>query len=211
MSRSSRTTTLFDRWSRIYDRPDFQRATYRPVHDTVIECLEGSPMDVVLDLGCGTGRLTRRLAERFPGATVVGLDLSEGMLGEAQAAGRRAQSPSYVRGDALSLPLRTGSVDAVVCTESFHWYPDQARVLDDLVRVLRRDGRLLIASIATVTDLGDRILRCASSLGGTEIRALPPRSLRTALERTGFDVLGQRRIPRLGVAAWPVLTDARRR
>ena len=210
MPRSSRTTSLFDRWSQTYDRLDLQRSTYRPVHDAVVQCLDGESPDVVLDLGCGTGQLRRRLAERFPQAAVVGVDLSEGMLGEAAAADRDGSLASYARADALALPVRTGSIDAVVCTESFHWYPDQAQVLDDLARILRPGGRLVIASIATVTQLGDRLLRGASGLGGAEIKALPPRSLRTAVEDAGFEVLRQRRIPRLGLAAWPVLTDARR-
>lgn len=209
--RSSRTPSLFDRWSRTYDRVALQQSTYRPVHDAVIERLDGLDPEAVLDLGCGTGRLTRRLVHRFPAATVIGLDLSDGMLGEAAAELHDETSPRLVRGDALALPIRSGSVDAVVCTESFHWYPDQAKVLDDVARILRPGGRLVIASIATATQLGDRLLRGASALGGTEIRALPPRSLRTALERAGFEVLDQRRVPRLGLLAWPVLTDARRR
>jgi len=210
--RSSRTTSLFDRWSQTYDRLELQRSTYRPVHDAVVQSLDEENPHVVLDLGCGTGQLTRRLAERFAQAAVVGVDLSAGMLGEAVAAASDHDGPlpHYVRGDALALPMRTGSIDAVVCTESFHWYPDQGQVLDDLARLLRPGGRLLIASIATVTRLGDRMLRGASGLGGAEIKALPPRSLRTAVEGAGFEVLRQRRIPRLGLAAWPVLTDARR-
>lgn len=210
MARTSRTTPLFDRWSRTYDRVGLQRSTYRPVHDAILRRLGGIDPTLVIDLGCGTGQLTRRLAERFPQAAVVGVDVSQGMLDEAGATDHDRALPCYVRGDALALPMRTGSADVVVCTESFHWYLDQSRVLDDLARVLRPNGRLVIASIAMVTRLGDRMLRTASGLGGTEIRALPPRSLRTALRRAGFDVLDQRRVPRLGVVAWPVLTDARR-
>jgi ubiquinone/menaquinone biosynthesis C-methylase UbiE len=207
---SSRTTSLFDRWSRTYDRLELQSSTYRPVHDAVLRRLDGSEPEVVVDLGCGTGQLTRRLAERFPETAVVGVELSEGMLARAGAAGHDGAMPCFVRGDALALPVRAGSVDAVVCTESFHWYPDQRQVLDDLARVLRPDGRLVIASIATVTQVGNRMLRRASGLGGAEIRAIPPRSLRSMLVLAGFEVLHQRRIPRLGIAAWPVLTDARR-
>jgi ubiquinone/menaquinone biosynthesis C-methylase UbiE len=203
-------TSFFDRWARTYDLVGLQRSTYRPVHDAVLRRLDGISPEVVLDLGCGTGQLTRRLAARFPAATVVGVDLSAGMLLEARRADGGGRSPRYVRGDALALPVRTESVDVAVCTESLHWYPDQQRVLTDLARILRPGGRLVIASIATVTRLGDRMLRGASGLGGAEIRALPPGSLRSMLRRAGFDVLHQRRVPRLGLVAWPVLTDARR-
>lgn len=166
----------------------------------------------VVDLGCGTGQLTQRLIRTFPGATVIGVDLSDGMLTEA--AGRLetigGDARALVRADAGRLPFAASSVDLVVCTESFHWYPDQSRALGELAAVVPPGGRLLIASIATVTDVGDRLLTGATGARGNAVRALPPRRLRGLLERSGFEVIHQRRIPRLGLIAWPVLTDTRR-
>ncbi len=207
------TTTLFDRWSLSYDHPGLQTFTYRPIHDAVLERCRGVQPSVVLDLGCGTGQLTRRLIERFPDATVIGVDLSEGMLDAAAArtAEIGAGASALVRADAHHLPFAPASVDVVVCTESFHWYRDQARALGELAGVLRPGGRLLIASIATVTDLGDRLLRRSTGAGERGIRALPPHRLRALLRRSGFEVRHQRRVPRLGFVSWPVLTDARRR
>ena len=99
----------------------------------------------------------------------------------------------------------------MVCTESFHWYPDQAAALEGLAQLLRPRGRLIVASIATYTGLGDRLVRQATRYGPSPIRALPPQRLRAMLDRAGFQVLHQRRIPRLASFAWPVLTDARLR
>jgi malonyl-CoA O-methyltransferase len=198
---------LFDRWSDSYDRPGLQLLTYRPLHDAVLGRLRHLHPSLVLDLGCGTGQLTGRLIRRFPNADVLGVDFSDGMLVEA---GSRIDA-ALVRADAHHLPLAPGTVDLVVCTESFHWYRDQQFVLGGLARLLRPGGRLLIGSIATVTDLGDRITRAVSSATGTEIRALPPRALAHLLTDVGFEVTHQRRIPRVGLAAWPVLTEARRR
>lgn len=206
------TPTLFDRWSASYDRPGLQFLTYRPIHDAVLARLRDVEPTSVVDLGCGTGQLTERLIRRFPAATVIGVDLSAGMLSEA--AGRvnepNRDGDSLVRADANRLPFAPASVDVVVCTESFHWYRDQAGALNELAGVLHPGGRLLIASIATVTNLGDRLLRSSTRAGGT-IRALPPARLRTLLREAGFEVMHQRRVPRLGPVAWPVLTDARRR
>ncbi len=207
------TASLFDRWSVSYDRPGLQRFTYRPVHDAVLGRVSGVRPSTVVDLGCGTGQLTRRLIRRFPDATVVGVDLSDGMLSEA--AGRVTETArgagALVRADAHHLPFAPASVDLVVCSESFHWYRDQGRALDELAGVLRPGGRLLIASIAAVTGAGDRLLRRTTGAAGSAIRALPPNRLRALLRRSGFEVLRQRRVPRLGFVAWPVLTDARRR
>jgi len=74
---------FFDLWSATYDRPGLQRTTYRPIHDAVLNRLDGLKPDHVLDLGCGTGQLTERLGAAFPDALVVGADLSDGMLERA--------------------------------------------------------------------------------------------------------------------------------
>jgi ubiquinone/menaquinone biosynthesis C-methylase UbiE len=202
---------LFDRWSRTYDRPGLQRATYRPLHDAVLARLAGEHPGAVLDLGCGTGRLTRRLADHFPDAQLVGLDTSAGMLAEAATSGAvegTMGGPALVRGDALRLPFAAGSFDVVTCTESFHWYPDQAHALAEIRRVLTLDGRFLVVSIATVTGIGDDVIRRITRAAGQPVRALPPRRLRALLTDTGFRVDAQRRVPRLQ-PPWPVLTDAR--
>ena len=211
MGPATRSDELFDRWSATYDLPGLQRLTYRPIHDAVLGRLEGVTPSSVVDLGCGTGQLTQRMIRTFPDASVVGVDLSTGMLAGAadrlRASGR--ETAALLRADAHRLPFSASSVDIVVCTESFHWYEDQARVLDEVARVLVPGGRLLIASIATLTGAGDRLVRHTSGLGGRTIRALPSRRMRRLLAGSGFEVLQQRRIPRFGLIPWPVLTDAR--
>lgn len=199
---------LFDRWSAIYDRPRFQDAMYRPVHDAVLARLTDVSPAMVLDLGCGTGQLTRRLTEQYPDAEIVGLDASAGMLGEARE--RLGTRADLVRADAQFLPFAPASADVVVCTESFHWYGDQRRALTALAEVLRPGGQLVIASIAAVTDIGESVVQRWSSAGGQPVRALTPRRLQDLLIGAGFEVEYQRRVPRLGFAPWPVLTDARR-
>lgn len=209
----SSTRSLFDRWAPGYDHPTFQRLTYRPVHDAVLARLSGTDPAVVVDLGCGTGQMTSRLTERFAGATVIGIDLSAGMLAAATARLRRTgggSAPPLIRADAQRLPVAPSSVDLVVCTESFHWYVDQQRVLEGVAEALRPGGRLLIASIATITDIGDRMVTAASTLRGPAVRARPPGRLRSMLAGSGFEVVHQRRVPRFGPGAWPVLTEARR-
>jgi ubiquinone/menaquinone biosynthesis C-methylase UbiE len=200
---------LFDRWSAVYDRPRFQDATYRPVHDAVLELLVAARPATIVDLGCGTGQLTLRLTERFPDARIIGIDYSAGMM--RQAADRVEGDAIILQADAHHLPLRPGSADVVVCTESFHWYRDQRRVLAGLASIIRPGGQLVIASIATITHVGESTVRRLSSLSGQPIRAMTPRRLRGLLIDAGFDVVRQRRVPRRGIVPWPALTDARRR
>jgi ubiquinone/menaquinone biosynthesis C-methylase UbiE len=211
----SGSTSFFDRWSSTYDQTGLQALAYRPIHDAVLGRLDTADPDTagpdtVVDLGCGTGQLTQRLIGRFPRAAVIGIDFSPGMLAAASTRLDPA-SGGLIRADAQSLPLRPGSVDVVVCTESFHWYRDQIGALRGLAAAIRPGGRLLIASIAMTTGIGDDAVRRVSSARGRPIRALPPQRIRSIVVGAGFEVIHQRRIPRLGLIPWPVLTDCVRR
>jgi ubiquinone/menaquinone biosynthesis C-methylase UbiE len=206
---------FFDLWSASYDRPGLQTTTYRPIHDAVLARLDQLQPNTVLDLGCGTGQLTQRLGEQFPDATVIGADLSNGML---ERAAERAESDDavanlggFVRADAQRIPLASGSFDVVTCTESFHWYGDQEAAVAEVARLLRPGGRLVIASIATITGFADDAIQRATELAGRPIRPIPKRRLKRLLETDQFQVTYQGRIPRLGFVPWPMLTDATRR
>jgi SAM-dependent methyltransferase len=88
---------------------------------------------VVVDLGAGTGKLTRVLLEHFD--RVVAVEPLDGM---------RALIPEAAEvldGTAEEIPLPDGSADAVFCGESFHWF-DWPRALPETARVLRRGGVL---------------------------------------------------------------------
>lgn len=213
MTMRAEAAGFFDRWSVTYDHSGLQALTYRPIHDAMLERLDDDDPSTIVDLGCGTGQFTYRLTERFPDAAVIGVDFSQGMLFEAAERVVRASSRQHliIQADAGQLPFRRSSVDVVVCSESFHWYHDQAATLDGLADTLRSGGRLLIASIATVSSIGDDIVRRLTSIQGRPIRAVPPHRMRRLLDQSGFEVTHQRRIRRLGLIGWPVLTEALRR
>src|SRR5215470_7445280 len=94
---------FFDVWSSFYDLRLVQRLTYRPVHDAVVRVLRHHEPRTLLDLGCGTGLLTRRIGRALPGASVVGCDFSYGML---QHAAQHGHGDAWVQGDATRLPFR---------------------------------------------------------------------------------------------------------
>src|SRR5262245_16217027 len=111
---------FFDAWSRIYDFPVVQRATYRPVHDAVLRALTAPAAYRVLDIGCGTGQLAARIKQTRPVTYVVGCDFSAGMLRRAAERDARVR---WVQADAARLPFDEGVFDAVTSTEAFHWFP----------------------------------------------------------------------------------------
>lgn len=94
----------------------------------------GSPR--VLDLGAGTGKLTRLLAER--GLDVAAVEPSDGMLEELR---RQLPDVPVDRGAAEQLPFEDASFDAVIAAQSWHWV-DVPRASAEVARVLRPGGRL---------------------------------------------------------------------
>ena len=106
----------------------------------------------VVDVGCGTGEITRRLAVRYVDARVVGFDLIEGNLARARDLDARGVPPGvaaridYRVGDAFRLPLDARSVDLLVCRHMSQAVPGFAAVLHEFVRVLAPGGRLHLLS-----------------------------------------------------------------
>ncbi len=99
--------------------------------------------EVVLDAGCGTGRLTAELLEALPRGRVVGVDLSQNMLGSAREhfATQFGARVSLVACDLLHLPF-DHAFDAVVSTAAFHWVLDHDQLFANLRRALAPQGRL---------------------------------------------------------------------
>jgi arsenite methyltransferase len=101
----------------------------------------------LLELGCGPGFYSRRLAGIFGQLRVVGIDRSERQLRRARylAATGRLSNCSFIRGDARALPIPDASVDALVISRLFIILPDRDRVLAEMYRVLKPGGRCVIA------------------------------------------------------------------
>jgi trans-aconitate methyltransferase len=98
------------------------------------------PGSRVLDLGCGTGRLTAELAAA-PEIFVTGLDQSAAMLAEAAAAS--LPNTVFVRGDGAALPFEPASFHTVFSTATFHWIPDHDRLFAGIYAALTPGGRLV--------------------------------------------------------------------
>lgn len=103
--------------------------------------LEGD--ETVLDAGCGSGRVTRLLAERLPRGRVIGVDGSESMVAEARRSladlGDRVE---VVHSDLLELELEQ-PVDAAFSNATFHWVLDHGLLFRRLRAALKPGGRLV--------------------------------------------------------------------
>jgi len=99
--------------------------------------------ELLMDAGCGTGRLTAELLEDLPQGRVLGVDLSQNMLAEARGY-LRPQFGSrvhFVVADLQDLPFER-AFDGIFSTAAFHWVPDHLRLFESLFRALCPGGWL---------------------------------------------------------------------
>jgi ubiquinone/menaquinone biosynthesis C-methylase UbiE len=155
--------------------------------DAVLRLLEIRPGERVLDVGVGTGHHAIALAGRD--ACVVGLDSSPEML---RIAGTRVRdlSVELLRADANHLPFKNGSFDAVLAVTSLCFTADAYGVLQEVHRVLRPGGRLVLGELNRLS-LWGTLRRAEALVRPTTYRAAhfwSIRELHRMLISTGFDV-----------------------
>jgi ubiquinone/menaquinone biosynthesis C-methylase UbiE len=137
-------------WARLYDfGTGLLGRRGRRLRTMVADDLQLQPGDHVLDVGCGPGRLAMVFAERVaPSGSVAGIDPSHEMVDRATARARKYGVPaSFQVGYAQQLPFADNEFDAVACTLALHHVAedDQQTAVAEMYRVLRPEGRLLIA------------------------------------------------------------------
>jgi ubiquinone/menaquinone biosynthesis C-methylase UbiE len=192
--RSRKSPLFFDLWSRNYDNPVVQRLFYRPEQDAVLRALQRIRPGSVLDVGCGTGQLTRRIKRLLPDTRVVGCDFSPGML---RRAARRGDEFALVRSDALALPFSGESFDAIVTTEAFPWFPDQPAACREFARVLTPGGFVFASLINVPCDSFSNATHRGSRITGQPLHWPTRSGMRSLLSNAGLSVKKQRPIRRV--------------
>lgn len=138
----------YDNLAGSFDRHTQKYSAYAV--DALLRTLDLNTVKRVLDIGCGSGIVTLALARNLqPGAQAVGVDLSDGMLAfanEAAAELNVTDIVEFLKGDAESLSLPDGDMDAVVSLYAFRHLPHPDRAAAEAFRVLRPGGRVAIAA-----------------------------------------------------------------
>lgn len=102
----------------------------------------------VLDLGCGDGRFLEKLRDLNSNNVLYGLDISEKMLEIASS--KKIKRCEFSLGDSKYLPYDDGSIDLIVCLNSFHHYSTPDLTLKEIKRVLSLNGKVIIGDIFTL-------------------------------------------------------------
>lgn len=131
-----------------------QRWIFEPVQRTVLDLAAAVPKPrAILDVGCGTGRLLRTAAERFPDATLEGVDPAEGMVEHARVV-TSSNRIKFQQATAERLPFPDASFDLVFSTMTFHHWADQQHAIAEVGRVLAPTGRWVLADVMPTGLLG---------------------------------------------------------
>lgn len=122
--------------------------------------------ETVLDVGTGTGQYLGPLRERIPRGTIIGADLSVGMLRDLRARGIPGGA-ALLNADAETLPLADGCCDVIIASYVFFFVPDIPRAVAEARRVLRPGGALLAVTMDEpyMDELRTAINRALKKLG----------------------------------------------
>ncbi len=181
----------FNQWAAA-GRGDQMEDHHSDITEQTLALMQIEPPDRVLDLGCGTGWASRRMAKIVTAGEVVGLDVADEMLQRAEQASVGIKNVRYVWGSAENIPAPENSFSKVLSVESFYYYADQGRALDELRRVMVPGGKLFI--LINLYRDNHYTLRWAEELK-VPVQALSEADYLALLRQHGFQDVEARRIP----------------
>lgn len=137
----------------------FQSERSAPFYD-LLALVDVRPNLKVIDLGCGTGELTRQLADKLPNSDVTGLDSSPHMLDAAQAASFSTPNLRFERGDLASL---TGSWDLIFSNAALQWSESHAELIPYLFNRLSPGGQIAVQVPSNHNHISHQVYRETAS------------------------------------------------
>jgi ubiquinone/menaquinone biosynthesis C-methylase UbiE len=181
----------FNQWAAA-GRGDEMEDHHSDITNQTLELMKIQPGDRVLDLGCGTGWASRRMARMATEGEVIGLDVADEMLRRAEQASAGVKNVRYLWGSAEKIPSPDQHFTKVLSVESCYYYADQDKALDELRRVMAPGAGLFI--LINLYKDNPYSLRWVSELK-VPVQARSEAEYITLLQRHGFKEVEARRIP----------------
>jgi ubiquinone/menaquinone biosynthesis C-methylase UbiE len=129
----------FNRWAHA-GKGEGMEHDHLPITLPVLEKMHVAPNDNILEVGCGSGWLSVRLAKMAPHGRVVGMDVSDEMVRLARRASVDQHNVLYVTGEVGEIPWDSNFFHHAISVESAYYWPDPAAGVKEVARVLRPGG-----------------------------------------------------------------------
>jgi ubiquinone/menaquinone biosynthesis C-methylase UbiE len=181
----------FNQWAAA-GRGDEMEGHHSDITEQTLALMDIQNNDRILDLGCGTGWASRRMARIAKGGEIVGLDVADEMLRRAEQASSAFKNVRYAWGSAEKIPEADNAFNKVLSVESFYYYADQGKALDELRRVMSPGAKLFI--LINLYKDNHYSLRWQSELK-VPVQALSEAEYKLLLEKHGFKNIEALRVP----------------
>jgi len=129
----------FNRWAEA-GKGETMEHDHWPITKPALEFMQITPEDNILDAGCGAGWLSRILAQRAPQGRVIGMDISDEMVRHARQKSLDFDNIVFVVGGVDEIPWEPNFFQRVISVESSYYWPDPARGIREIYRVLAEGG-----------------------------------------------------------------------
>jgi arsenite methyltransferase len=129
----------FNRWAEA-GRGEGMERDHLPITLPVLEKMGLAATDNVLDVGCGSGWLARRVAKRVPEGRVVGMDVSDEMIRVARRTSLEFENILYATGEVGEIPWDANFFTHAISVESAYYWPEPGAGMREIFRVLRPGG-----------------------------------------------------------------------
>lgn len=139
MSHGEKLREEFNRWAEA-GRGEGMEEDHRPIVEPTLALMDFRPDDNVLDIGCGAGWLARLIAPRLTEGRYVGMDISDEMVRHARRNCVALENSVFIVGGVEEIPWEASFFTKVISVESAYYWPDPAKGLHEIFRVLREGG-----------------------------------------------------------------------
>lgn len=139
------TIKTFNYLSKNYDK-SLSGYNPRKNYKLIIDEIKLKKGNTLLDVGCGTGEILKKLSTKYINVKLYGIDISQEMLKIAKKKDKLSKI-KYICCDAESLPFKDNTFDVLITNESFHHYPNPQKALKEFKRVLKDNGKLILCDM----------------------------------------------------------------
>jgi len=133
----------FNRWAEA-GRGEGMEEDHWPITRPALEMMRMTNDESIIDVGCGSGWLSRALARGVPDGRVVGMDISDEMIRRARAASLEFKNLEFIVGQVAEISWEPEFFTRAISVESAYYWPDPAKGLREIHRILKKGGSLWI-------------------------------------------------------------------